>query len=290
MDNPAAQKNISLHCESESEERAIVHEKQQHLGDSKREAVVDLQTQTVVLTHPVEHRILEKNMHLNVLQQFFQNIKIQFFYSKRKQPKKKTASEPAIRLNPWIVIIGIILFIGVNCVMYAMDRYKQYKIESRNAMFYLGQIIEYHDDKGYGLLLDHHSAQTVAFYIADFPKEGGQPKKGETIKYVVINDKGAFKAHQMIRLDVAMSNDLKSKKVDIDKQRNILRASQTDSRKFGFISFVILVMVFGLVYFSFAAWTQYQSYQKDQLAKFELFEQQQETIDTQTAKKKEKNS
>jgi hypothetical protein len=128
MDNRATQKNISLHCESE--ERAIVHEKQQHLGDSKREAVVDLQTQTVVLTHPVEHRILEKNMHLNVLQQFFQNIKIQFFYSKRKQPKKKTASEPVIRLNPWIVIIGIILFIGVNCVMYAMDRYKQYKIES----------------------------------------------------------------------------------------------------------------------------------------------------------------
>ncbi|MBJ8450196.1 hypothetical protein [Acinetobacter bereziniae] len=127
-DNRAAQKNISLHCESE--ERAILHEKQQHLGDSKREAVVNLQTQTVVLTHPVEHRILEKNMHLNVLQQFFQNIKIQFFYSKRKQTKKKTASEPAIRLNPWIVIIGIILFIGVNCVMYAMDRYKQYKIES----------------------------------------------------------------------------------------------------------------------------------------------------------------
>ncbi|MBI0393326.1 excalibur calcium-binding domain-containing protein [Acinetobacter bereziniae] len=151
-------------------------------------------------------------------------------------------------------------------------------------MFYLGQIIEYHDDKGYGLLLDHHSAQTVAFYIADFPKEGGQPKKGETIKYVVINDKGTFKAHQMIRLDVAMSNDLKSKKVDIDKQRNILRASQTDSRKFGFISFVILVMVFGLVYFSFAAWTQYQSYQKDQLAKFELFEQQQKQIVAQQRK------
>ncbi len=100
----------------------------------------------------------------------------------------------------------------------------------------------------------------------------------------MINDKGTFKAHQMIRLDVAMSNDLKSKKVDIDKQRNILRASQTDSRKFGFISFVILVMVFGLVYFSFAAWTQYQSYQKDQLAKFELFEQQQKQIVAQQRK------
>lgn len=151
-------------------------------------------------------------------------------------------------------------------------------------MFYLGQIIEYHDDKGYGLLLDHHSAQTVAFYIVDFPKEGGQPKKGETIKYVVVNDKGTFKAHQMIRLDVAMSNDLKNKKVDIDKQRNILRRSQNEGRKFGFVSIVILVMVFGFVYFSFAAWTQYQSYQDEQHAKFALFEQQQKQVIEQQRK------
>ncbi|MDR0235654.1 excalibur calcium-binding domain-containing protein [Acinetobacter sp.] len=145
-------------------------------------------------------------------------------------------------------------------------------------MFYLGQIIEYHDDKGYGLLLDHHSAQTVAFYAIDFPKEGGKPKKGETIKYVVVNDKGTFKAHQMIRLDVAMSNELKHKKIDIDKQTNILRGGQLDGRKFGFMSVVILVMVFGLVYFSFAAWNQYKSYQDEQHAKFALFEQQQKKI------------
>jgi hypothetical protein len=151
-------------------------------------------------------------------------------------------------------------------------------------MFYLGQIIEYHDDKGYGLLLDHHSAQTVAFYIADFPKEGGQPKKGETIKYVVINDKGTIKAHQIIRLDVAMSNDLKNKKVDIDKQKNILRRSQHEGRKFGFVSIVILVMVFGFVYFSFAAWNQYQSYQDEQQAKFALFEQQQKQVIEQQRK------
>lgn len=107
-------------------------------------------------------------------------------------------------------------------------------------MFYLGQIIEYHHDKGYGLLLDHNSAQSVIFYIADFPKEGGQPKKGETIKYVIINAHGTLKAHQMIRLDVAMSNDLKNKKINIDKQKNILRRSKNEGQKFGFMSVVIL--------------------------------------------------
>ncbi|KAF1020359.1 MAG: hypothetical protein GAK29_03665 [Acinetobacter bereziniae] len=30
-------------------------------------------------------------------------------------------------------------------------------------MFYLGQIIEYHDDKGYGLLLDHPLCTNCGF-------------------------------------------------------------------------------------------------------------------------------
>jgi len=151
-------------------------------------------------------------------------------------------------------------------------------------MFYLGQIIEYHHDKGYGLLLDHNSAQSVIFYIADFPKEGGQPKKGETIKYVIINAHGTLKAHQMIRLDVAMSNDLKNKKINIDKQKNILRRSKNEGQKFGFMSVVILVIVFGFVYFSFATWNQYQTYQEEQHAKFALLEQQQKQIVEQQRK------
>jgi hypothetical protein len=78
-------------------------------------------------------------------------------------------------------------------------------------MFYLGQIIEYHHDKGYGLLLDHNSAQSVIFTSLIFQKKVVSRKK-ETIKYVIINAHGTLKAHQMIRLDVAMSNDLKIKR------------------------------------------------------------------------------
>ncbi|MFW1735790.1 MULTISPECIES: excalibur calcium-binding domain-containing protein [unclassified Acinetobacter] len=151
-------------------------------------------------------------------------------------------------------------------------------------MFYLGQIIEYHHDKGYGLLLDHNSAQSVVFYIADFPKLGGQPKKGETIKYVIINEQGTLKAHQMIRLDVAMSNELKNKNINIDKQKNILRRSKSEGQKFGFMSVVILVIVFGFVYFSFATWNQYQTYQDEQHNKLTLLEHQQQQIIEQQRK------
>ncbi|MDR0235655.1 hypothetical protein [Acinetobacter sp.] len=103
-----------------------------------RQSIIDI-GHTSVLTPPPEvihgnhvmnQQVLEKNMSLNLVQRFIQDIKVQFLYSKRKQPKKKVASEQRMRLNPWIAVIGILLFVGVNCVMYAMDRYKQYKIES----------------------------------------------------------------------------------------------------------------------------------------------------------------
>ncbi|KAF1020360.1 MAG: hypothetical protein GAK29_03666 [Acinetobacter bereziniae] len=103
-----------------------------------RQSIIDI-GDTPVLTPPPEvihgnhvmnQQVLEKNMSLNPVQRFIQDIKVQFLYSKRKQPKKKVASEQRMRLNPWIAVIGILLFVGVNCVMYAMDRYKQYKIES----------------------------------------------------------------------------------------------------------------------------------------------------------------
>lgn len=103
---------------------------QQPKSDIDADLPVAITSKTVGMSHLTDQKVLQKHMNLNGLQRFYQNIKIQFLYAKRKQPKKKTASEAVIRLNPWIVIIGIVLFIGVNCVMYAMDRYKQYKIES----------------------------------------------------------------------------------------------------------------------------------------------------------------
>jgi cold shock CspA family protein len=87
-------------------------------------------SETANINHSIDQDVFQKHMSLNGLQRFYQNIKVHFLYSKRKQPKKKIVSENRIRFNPWFVIIGILLLIGVNCAMYAMDRYKQYKIET----------------------------------------------------------------------------------------------------------------------------------------------------------------
>ncbi|WP_287910076.1 hypothetical protein [Acinetobacter sp.] len=103
---------------------------QQPKSDIDADLPMAITSETVGMSHLPDQKVLQQHIGLNGLQRFYQNIKIQFLYAKRTQPKKKTASEAVIRLNPWIVIIGIVLFIGVNCVMYAMDRYKQYKIES----------------------------------------------------------------------------------------------------------------------------------------------------------------
>lgn len=141
-------------------------------------------------------------------------------------------------------------------------------------MLYLGKVVEYNAEMGYGYLSVHASDKHVRFYAIDFPKEGGQPKKGEKIKYIALEQNGVIKASQIIRLDVAMSEELKQKKANVSKQKNILKKSKNDRNPFSFISIAILVIFSGLVYLGISAWSQYKNYQNEQQSKFVLLEQQ----------------
>lgn len=78
----------------------------------------------------IDRQFLEKHMDLTAFQSLIQNLKVKFLYSKRKQAVKKIRSEKRMILNPWAVIVAVVIFIAVSSVMYAMDRYKQYKVEA----------------------------------------------------------------------------------------------------------------------------------------------------------------
>jgi len=142
-------------------------------------------------------------------------------------------------------------------------------------MYSLGKVIEYHPDKGFGYLSNHHNDHLVQFYIDDFPKEGGAPQKGENIKYMIVETQNVIKANKIIRLDIAVNESLKNKKANIMKQKKILKKSENDSYQFSFTSIVIIVIFSGLIYFAIAAWNQYKNYQEEQYIKFTLLEQQQ---------------
>ena len=71
-----------------------------------------------------------------------------------------------------------------------------------------------------------------------------------------------------------MSEELKQKKANVSKQKNILKKSKNDRNPFSFISIAILVIFSGLVYLGISAWSQYKNYQNEQQSKFILLEQQ----------------
>lgn len=78
----------------------------------------------------IDRQLLEKHMDLTAFQRLIQKLKVKFLYSKRKQAVKKIRSEKRKTLNPWVAIVAVVIFIAVSSVMYAMDRYKQYKVEA----------------------------------------------------------------------------------------------------------------------------------------------------------------
>lgn len=86
--------------------------------------------QDLYFDRQMNQQLLEKNMRLTAIQSLIQKLKVKFLYSKRKQPIKKIRLEKRLALNPWVVTVAVVIFIGVSSVMYARDRYKQYKIET----------------------------------------------------------------------------------------------------------------------------------------------------------------
>ena len=69
-------------------------------------------------------------------------------------------------------------------------------------MFVEGKIKKYDTERGFGFIkVDGHQTD-VFFHIKDFPKASGEPKIGEKLKFLIVEDNnGKFKAANIVRLD-----------------------------------------------------------------------------------------
>ena len=60
-------------------------------------------------------------------------------------------------------------------------------------MFVEGKIKKYNSEKGFGFIALEGQAD-IFFHITDFPTAGGEPKVGELLKFLIVQDKDKFKA------------------------------------------------------------------------------------------------
>jgi cold shock CspA family protein len=58
--------------------------------------------------------------------------------------------------------------------------------------FYQGKIKQYDAKKGFGFI--GGLEQDIFFHISDFPLEGGEPKRNERVKFMVVENNGKYKA------------------------------------------------------------------------------------------------
>ena len=152
-----------------------------------------------------------------------------------------------------------------------------------NKMYNLGAVKEYSAEKGYGFVSNQDSHQNIFFHISDFPKEGGEPKIGENLKYLIVEEEGKFKANQITRLDVAISNKLAQRKIAQTEPKKIEYKKEKIKKSKIVIPILLILGLFAL-FGSWIAWGKYQVYKTEQAQKLELYKQQQQKIVDQQRK------
>ena len=146
-------------------------------------------------------------------------------------------------------------------------------------MYNFGRITTYQAAKGFGFITHQDSAQEIFFHIADFPAQGGAPKINEQLKFLIVEDRGKFKASDIQRLDVqgAVSQADKSVKENSMKSSKHLQNNKAASpHKLRYLILIVTLIVMGIGLFF--AWQQYQHYKIQQQYKVQNLMQQQQQI------------
>jgi cold shock CspA family protein/type II secretory pathway pseudopilin PulG len=144
-------------------------------------------------------------------------------------------------------------------------------------MFVEGKIKKYNSEKGFGFIALEGQAD-IFFHITDFPTAGGEPKVGELLKFLIVQDKDKFKAANIVRLDLKSSHPSShfSSNSEISSNAILPNNPQSSSKKRMIVTVIGLMIIAVLAVLVFK---KYQSYQQSQRLKAaQLIEEQKRII------------
>lgn len=143
-------------------------------------------------------------------------------------------------------------------------------------MFLEGKIKKYNSDRGFGFIELNNGQADVFFHIKDFPKLGGEPKVGETIKFLMVEDHGKFRAANIVRLDLKPDHQNPSAAQQQFEPNNSNTYSKTKNKKgiiFTVAGLIVIAILLALIF------QKYQSYQQAKhLKTTQLIEEQKQII------------
>ena len=144
-------------------------------------------------------------------------------------------------------------------------------------MFVEGKIKKYNSERGFGFIALEGQAD-IFFHITDFPKAGGEPKVGELLKFLIVQDKDKFKAANIVRLDLKSSYSSSHFASNSEILSNVILPNnpQSSSKKRMIVTVIGLIIIAVLAVLVFK---KYQSYQQSQKLKAaQLIEEQKKIV------------
>ena len=69
-------------------------------------------------------------------------------------------------------------------------------------MFQEGKVKNYQAERGFGFIQVDGESRDLFFHIKDMPNRNIQPQIGEKLKFRIVEEKGKFKADNIVRLDI----------------------------------------------------------------------------------------
>ena len=143
-------------------------------------------------------------------------------------------------------------------------------------MFQEGRIKNYNADRGFGFIEVDGEKKNVFFHITDVPNRNIEPKSGERLKFLIVEDKGKNKAVNIVRLDlnkVGANNHNKQMNSGISPNRlSVNKKGKTAT----IIGLVIIAILTGLLF------QKYQAYQQSkELRAAQLIEEQKNIVKAQ---------
>ena len=70
-------------------------------------------------------------------------------------------------------------------------------------MLLQGKVKTYNAERGFGFIaVQEGEVKDIFFHIKDVPQSSVEPKVGEKLKFIIVEDDGKFKADRIVRLDL----------------------------------------------------------------------------------------
>ncbi|WDZ51962.1 cold shock domain-containing protein [Acinetobacter vivianii] len=147
-------------------------------------------------------------------------------------------------------------------------------------MFLEGKIKKYNSERGFGFIQVEGRTSDIFFHITDFSKMAGEPKLGERLKFLIVEEHGKFKATNIVRLDLKRESPISeitpNEKLTVPTLSNRTQETSKKGVTFTIVGLIVIAILSGLVFH------KYQSYQQSKKLKAaQLIEEQRKIVEQQ---------